>query len=106
MSRAATNAQVQEVQEEHSTWRPSGGSYGWKMVLELLCLYSKPLCSACVVLSLTCVPSAVGNRLTTLNFTNTESNLFAESVTVLFLFRTWTDCWKALAGVLVSYTAT
>lgn len=74
-------------------------------MLELLCLYSKPLCSACRIVPLTFGLSAVESRLTTLNFTNTESNLFAESVTVLFLFRTWTNSGKLLAGVVVSHSA-
>jgi hypothetical protein len=57
--------------------------------------------------SLTYGLSTVENHLTTLNFTNTASGLFAESVTVLFLFRTWTDFGISmlLAVVLVSHSA-
>jgi hypothetical protein len=47
----------------------------------------------CVHISLTYVISAVETRLTTLNFMSTRSDLFVESVTVLFLFRAWTDIW-------------
>lgn len=75
-----------------------GGKWCWNC---FVCTVS--LCAPLVVLSLSCVLSDVETRLTTLNSTNTESNLFAESVIVLFLFRAWTEFWELLAGVLVSH---
>jgi len=94
--RVAANAQVQEVQEVHPTWGPSGGSYGREVVLALLCLYCKLLSRGCVHLSLICVLSAAETHLTTLNFMNTGSNPFAESVTVSSLFRAWTNIWETV----------
>lgn len=64
------------------------------------------LSRCCVHLSLTCVISAVETRLTTLNFMSKESDLFAESVTVLFLFRAWTRLLGAIkACYIFSYTS-
>lgn len=66
-----------------------GGKWCWHCFVCTVSLYSPSL--GRVHLSLTYVISAVENRLTTPNFMSMINDLFAESVTVLFLFRAWTD---------------
>ena len=71
-----------------------GGKWCWNC---FVCAVSLRAPLALLLPSLTCVLSAVESRLTTLNFTNIRSSLFAESVTVSFLFRAWTDFWHTHA---------
>ena len=75
-----------------------GGKWCWHCFVCTVSLYAPfTWLHGCVDLSLTCVISAVENHLTTPNFTSANNVPFAESVTVLFLFRPWTDdIWETV----------